>query len=123
VENKNDKTIVQVFIAGEPIICPKCGGIPVFVATESYDKNAIGEVFEAVCAKHGEFSWQMRDRDADPMRIAALKMQVAVAQVLETGGLFPDNWWEQLIDAQRGLAAQTRGTRAEFAALRGTNPN
>ena len=52
------------------------------------------------------------------LRTAALKMQLAVANVLLTGGLDSDKWWDQLAEAQRNLAQITKGTYAEFEELR-----
>ena len=57
-------------------------------------------------------------RPSDPLRDAAMVMQVAVAKVLESGGLTLEVWFDALVEAQRNLATQTQATREELAKLR-----
>lgn len=60
---------------------------------------------------------KLKERDAavnEPLRQAAIKMQVAVGNVLMYGGTEPDKWFDAIADCQRNLAAQTKGCRAEF---------
>lgn len=52
------------------------------------------------------------------LRKAALRMQVTAGNVLALGGTQSDKWWENLIDAQQGLSAQTKAHRHEFDAVR-----
>ena len=59
----------------------------------------------------------LKERDAtinEPLRQAAIKMQVAVGNVLLSGGLEVDNWFATLVNCQQGLAAQTKGARHEY---------
>jgi hypothetical protein len=50
----------------------------------------------------------------EELRQAALKMQVAVGNVLAHGGIDLDKWWGELIEAQQHIATITHGTSAEF---------
>ena len=56
--------------------------------------------------------------ESDDLRDAALQMQVAVGNMLSYGGLFPLEWFDQLIKAQQRLAGITLGTRKEFDKFR-----
>lgn len=50
----------------------------------------------------------------EALRQAAIKMQVAVGNVLLYGGTEIDKWFDTLAQCQRELAAQTKGTRQEY---------
>lgn len=52
------------------------------------------------------------------MRATAMRMQVAVAKVLEYGGTEISIWFDGLAEAQRNLARETKCTRSDFDALR-----
>lgn len=57
-------------------------------------------------------------KDLNPLREAAIKMQLAVAKILCEGGLNTEKWFDEIVDAQRNLAAQTKASQTEFAELR-----
>lgn len=50
----------------------------------------------------------------EEMRQAAIRMQVAVGNVLAHGGLDIDKWWDELVASQQNLARHTKGTSEEF---------
>lgn len=50
----------------------------------------------------------------EPLRQAAMKMQVAVGNVLLDGGRDYKKWFDPLIKCQQELAAQTKGSRLEY---------
>lgn len=50
----------------------------------------------------------------DPLRVAAIQMQLAVGCVLKNGGMEISTWWDTLISAQSNLATITSATSAEF---------
>lgn len=52
------------------------------------------------------------------LRGAAIKMQVAVGNVLANGGTASTELFDDLVTCQQGLAAQTKGTSAEYEAAR-----
>lgn len=55
------------------------------------------------------------------LRNAALTVQTAVGEVLASGGLHPDTWFEYLRECQNKLASQTNGKRVEFERIRREN--
>ena len=53
----------------------------------------------------------LKERDSavnEPLRQAAIKMQVAVGNVLLSGGLDIDKWFDPLVKCQQELAADKR---------------
>ena len=59
----------------------------------------------------------LKERDAavnEPLRQAAIKMQVSVGNVLLFGGTEVDKWFDTLVTSQQELAAQTKGARHEY---------
>lgn len=73
------------------------------------------DVFEMVLAEVRT----LKERDGavnEPLRQAAIKMQVTVGNIFMLGGTEIDKWFDPLVKSQQELAAQTKGARHEYEA-------